>query len=550
MTMIEKGDFFMSQFPGIIEKIHITKFRKFSNLTIKCGRKLTVIAGQNGTQKTTLLGLIAHPFSMSKRNPDDEVGISISEDEQIHSFYEFKTIQGHSFQSKFASKFKFDESREKPKDHEYSLIMTDKSIGDNGVFTLESMYRDKRNKKLRLWKKGARQAGDGYMPYPVIYLSLKRVSPIGEEKIITNKMFQLTGDEQEFLKKNYEEILSFPPEVYETNELKSSNKATLVSHPKTYSALTVSAGQDNIGSILTAILSFKRLKERFPDEYKGGLLFIDEIESTLYPASQENLIKHLFKYARDFKLQIFCTTHSPAIIDIAMKREYTNDCAFNYLKATTLTTIAVDEDVTPEQIHAHLSLKPILDTPSVLAKIRVYAEDEEARLFLKALLPQKYLLLLDIVKVNIGAKELIGLKERSIKEFTQNLIVLDGDQTNKSKNVLILPGQYGPDRLLHDYLKKLPMDSPFWPDVKKTGSYSYQVCFRDYREPACSEEGEIRKFYKSWFKEQCKNHWWGSNNLAAFKYWVSQNPDAVKDFVNRFIKTYNYLAKKNKLTLI
>lgn len=550
MDMMEKGEFFMSQFPGIIEKIYITKFRKFSNLTIKCGRKLTVIAGQNGTQKTTLLGLMAHPFSMSKHNPDDDDGISISTDEQIHSFYEFKTIQGHSFQSKFASKFKFDNSREKPKDHEYSLFMTDKSIGDNGVFTLESMYRDKRDKKLRLWKKGARQAGDGYMHYPVIYLSLKRVSPIGEEKNIKNNIIQLTNEEQDFLKKNYEEILSFPPEVYETNELRSSNKATLVSHPKTYSALTVSAGQDNIGSILTAVLSFKRLKERFPDEYKGGLLFIDEIESTLYPASQENLIKHLFKYARDYKLQIFCTTHSPAIIDIAMKNEYKNDCAFNYLKSTTLSKIAVDENVTPEQIHAHLLLKPISDMPVVFEKIRVYTEDNEARLFLKSLLPPKYLKLIDIVKVNIGANELIGLKDRRIREFTQNLIVLDGDQSDTSKNVLLLPGKYGPDKLLHDFLMALPEESDFWPDNKITGTYSKQVCFRDYREPASAEEGVQRKFYKDWFKEQCDNHWWGSNNLAAFKYWISQNPDVVKVFENKFIKTYNYLAKRNKRPLI
>ena len=540
----------MKQFLGIIEKVHIAKFRKFSNLTIKCGRKLTVIAGQNGTQKTTLLGLIAHPFSMSKQNPDDDDSIPMQKDEQIQGFYEFKTIQGYSFQSKFASKFKFDNSTESAKDHEYSLYMLDKSIGDNGIFTLESMYRDKRSQKLRLWKKGTRQAGDGYMHYPVIYLSLKRVSPIGEEKNIKNNIVALTSDEQEFLKTNYEEILSFPPEVYVTNELKSSNKATLVSHPQTYSALTVSAGQDNIGSILTAILSFKRLKERFPDEYKGGLLFIDEIESTLYPASQENLITHLFKYARDFKLQIFCTTHSPAIIDIAMKNEYKNDCAFNYLKATTLSTITVDENVTPEQIHAHLSLKPISYKTSILAKIRVYTEDEEARLFLKALLPKKYLDLIDIVKVDIGANKLIGLKERRIKEFTQNLIVLDGDQSNKSKNILLLPGQYGPDRLLHDFLKSLPMNSSFWPDVETTGSYSYQICFRNYREPNSSEEGEKRKFYKKWFKEQCDNKWWGKNNLMAFKYWMSQNPDAVESFVNNFIMTYNYLAKKNKLPLI
>ena len=539
----------MSEFQGIIEKVHILRFRKFIDLEIKCGKKLTVIAGQNGTQKTTLLGLLAHPFSMSKKNPDDENIASTAEDEQVKDFSEAKTIQGHTFQSKFASKFKFDNAKERAKDHEYSLYMYDKSIGNNGIFTLESITRDKKSQKLRLWKKGARKAGDGYMHYPVIYLSLKRVSPIGEEQKISNNTVNLTNEEQNFLKSNYDEILSLPPEEYETNELKSSNKSTLVSHPSTYSALTVSAGQDNIGSILTAVLSFKRLKEEFPSEYKGGLLFIDEIESTLYPASQENLVRKLFKYAKDFQLQIFCTTHSPSIINIAMKDEYKNDCAFNYLKSFGLSKIIVDEKATPEQIYAHLSLTPIIP-PSSPEKIRVYTEDEEARLFLRALLPTKYIRLLNIVKVNIGANELVGLKNRKIKEFTNNLIVLDGDQTTRARNIINLPGQYGPDKLLHEFLKNLPTDNPFWPDVETTGAYSYQVCFRNHHEPPSTTEGEQRKFYKKWFKEQCDNHWWDRNNLKAFKYWISQNQAVAEDFKNAFIKTYNLLAKKNNLPLI
>ena len=95
----------MSEFQGIIEKVHIRKFRKFIDLEIKCGKKLTVIAGQNGTQKTTLLGLLAHPFSMSKINPDDENVVTTSEDSPKRDFSESKTIQGHTFLSKFADSF-------------------------------------------------------------------------------------------------------------------------------------------------------------------------------------------------------------------------------------------------------------------------------------------------------------------------------------------------------------------------------------------------------------------------------------------------------------
>lgn len=543
----------MGEFHGIIEKVHIAKFRKFKDLTIQCGQKLTIFAGQNGTQKTTLLGLIAHPFSMSQRDPDGNLREENMEESEVVNFSEFRTIQGQMFQSKFANKFKFDSRTESAKDHEYSLFMVDKNIGDEGVFTLESIERDKKSKALRLWKKGARAAGDGYMHYPVLYLSLKRVSPIGEEKKITNIKFDLKSEEEAFLKRNYEEILT-PPilegEAYVTDRLKSSNKATLISHPNTYSALTVSAGQDNVGSILTAILSFKRLRDRLQEDYKGGMLFIDEIESTLYPAAQENLINKLFKFAKEFQLQIFCTTHSPAVIGAAMQPRRRNDCVFNYLKLKSLDEVIVDEDVTPEQVYAHLSLKPNVLVNQRQEKIKVYTEDEEARLFLKALLPRKYLKLLNIVDVSIGANELIGLKKRGIKEFTNNLIVLDGDQERAGKNILKLPGSYGPDKLLWHYLKRLPMDDSFWPDAIETGGYSQQVCFRKYRELKSHAEGDERKFYKDWFKEQCENGYWGKNNLLAFKRWVSGNPEDVQAFIVQFKKFYNYVAKKNNISLL
>ena len=536
----------MSSFQGIIDKIHIKKFRKFIDLEIKCGKKLTVIAGQNGTQKTTLLGLLAHPFSMSKKNPDDD-GSETTEPGST-PFSEFKTLTGHLFQSKFAKKFKLDEKKENPGDHEYSLYMVDTSIGNNGVFTLQSIRRDSKTNKLRIWKKNARNAGDGYMHYPVIYLSLKRVSPIGEEIKIKNNKANLTPDEILFLQQNYDEILALIPENYEADKLDSSNKKNLIAHPSTYSALTVSAGQDNIGSILTAVLSFKRLQETFPNEYKGGLLFIDELESTLFPASQSKLVEKLFKYARDYKLQIFCTTHSPSIINTAKQDKYKHDCCFNYLKSINNKKIIVETDITPEQIYAHLSLQPIIYKKEKTKKIRVYTEDNEARLFLQALLPTKYKKLLDIVKVNIGAKELLDLKNRKIEEFTKNMIILDGDQPeNRSKNILMLPGNAGPDKMLYEFLHALPPDDDFWPDNLNTGGYSWQVCFKDYATLPQANKGALRIFYKDWFKQQ--SIYWDSNNLLAFKYWVKKNPSAVASFLHEFEKVYNYLAKKNNLSL-
>lgn len=529
-------------FNGVIERATIKQFRKFHNVEIPCGRKLTVIIGQNGTQKTTLLGLLAQPFSMSKTKSKTVKDSNVVDS----SFEEFQTITGHKFESKFADKFKLDKEKESVGEHEYSLHMMDKTLGDSGVFTIQSIKRDSSG-KLRMWKKNARSAGDGYMHFPVIYLSLKRVTPIGEETKIKSTNIELTPEEFAFLKDNYISILNLFTNEYEANKLSSPNKKILIAHPNNYSALTVSAGQDNLGSILTAILSFKRLKESFPSRYNGGLLFIDEVESTLYPASQENLVKKLFRYASDYNIQIFVTTHSQSIIDTALKKEYSSDCRVLYLKSLDEKRIEVDSNLTAKQIHAHLTLKPCSASVHISPpKLRVYSEDEEARLFLNSLLPSKYKKLVSIINVNIGANELIGLRDKKIDEFTKNLLLLDGDQiAPKSKNIIILPGTCGPDKLLFTFLNDLPESSEFWPDNHFTGTYSKQICFKNHPyKTKFPEEGAARKYYKSWMREQLENTYWDKNGLKAFNFWKQKHPEEVQQFVSTFVKSYNFLAKK------
>ena len=50
----------------IIKSIEIEKFRAFENVSFYLGRRITAIAGRNATQKTTVLGMIGQPFTISK----------------------------------------------------------------------------------------------------------------------------------------------------------------------------------------------------------------------------------------------------------------------------------------------------------------------------------------------------------------------------------------------------------------------------------------------------------------------------------------------------
>jgi len=46
-----------------VKQIEIDTFRRFHNIIIPFGDHVTIIAGQNGTSKSTLLGMLAQPFS-------------------------------------------------------------------------------------------------------------------------------------------------------------------------------------------------------------------------------------------------------------------------------------------------------------------------------------------------------------------------------------------------------------------------------------------------------------------------------------------------------
>ena len=62
----------------LIKKVHIEKFRGFHDQEFEVGSMLTAIAGQNGTQKSTLLGMITQTF-LHDLSEADELWENITE---------------------------------------------------------------------------------------------------------------------------------------------------------------------------------------------------------------------------------------------------------------------------------------------------------------------------------------------------------------------------------------------------------------------------------------------------------------------------------------
>lgn len=517
----------------MIEKLTIQKFRKFNNLEVPLGKRITVIAGKNATQKTTLLGIIAQPFSLTKG--DD--------------FSKFHTLMGTKFESQLNDKFKFSPIYDQPGEHQWEVHFDDPEIFD-GIYPIKSSQRDTGG--IRFWNASSREKGSGYVQLPVIFLSLKRLFPLGEEnKNIKLSPSNLTEPEKEFYIKNYTEILISTEKINSPDLLTSSNKKSMIAGTNMYDAWGVSAGQDNIGQILMAVMSFRRLKEQHPNDYKGGLLLIDEVDATLYPASQEKLFEKLSRFSSDYNLQIFVTTHSMDILRLARKTisdRGTDDIKILYLNASNNEIrLHINPTIPDMENHLRVAAKKTKHE----SKIHVYCEDPVGCLFLKSILGRKLkgTNILDIVEfldVNIGAEQLKDLTRRKIPEFTNSILILDGDKNSSNyKNIVILPGNgMPPERLFYQFLYDLPDFDEFWD--QNLGGYDRDVCFRD-----CPNEQVDDSKIKQWFKNQKESGNWGQRSASKlFSRWSKENLEEIERVQTEFINAYNLLAKKMGLDIL
>ena len=116
--------------------------------------------------------------------------------------------------------------------------------------------------------------------------------PLGEHNEKDVHIEECNGITEEYIIYNaiHKELFVDPNINYILENVNTSNKSLLGGKNELYDSNGFSSAQDNISQIITAILSFKKLREEAGAEYKGGLLLIDEIESTLHPFVKENLI--------------------------------------------------------------------------------------------------------------------------------------------------------------------------------------------------------------------------------------------------------------------
>ncbi len=489
-----------------LQKIEIETFRHLTNVNFSFGKHLTIIAGSNGTGKTSVLGLIGHVFKYPSK---------------------FKTVIGTQLSTKFSEVFRFSPAKDYQSVYKYKIYFLDGTYRPGESRLTQDRYRI---------DVGGRVRGGGKIKCPVIYLSLKRLMPLADESWITmGSLDQLTAAQKEKYKSIYNEIFASSTAISPLHTV-SNNKNSYSPVTSSYDAYGISAGQDNIGQLILALLEFRRLKENFPD-YSGGVLLVDELDATLYPASQKNLLRVMLSEARDLSLQIIFTTHSSDILNHVNSRSGSylkHDTNFVGLSNATGAVVVKEGYSALQAILADINHEAIRNLAP--RKINVYFEDNEACIFYRNILKYFNLSLqLEFKPISLSSGTYKTLIENGFEELFKSIVVLDGDyrtaMTNtRSGNVIFLPGNVRPENVIRDFLLNLSDSDEFWTNENQ---YTKRVFLQNLHDVK-----DNRESMKRWFNAQAE--FWGNDCERLFNRWKADN---LQDCISIRLETRRLVNK-------
>ncbi len=564
------------------QKLQINDFRLFKNQTLLLGKYLTILSGRNSTGKSTILGMIANSGELKKKygitysskvfraefselfkgsKKFDKIGpdrfiITLCDESGNETDY-------RSFRTAWQKKDKYRKAQNNvtPSEEKESLSEDNIPFEIDEKKAAKDSGKEERFRVIPFKKLEGNKRTEAKFDYPVLYLGLSRLFPIGEshdDSILTKSITFKTEEHKKWFVESYKNILSMQSDLREITNFsigETDKKTGLGISTDSYDYLTNSSGQDNLGQILLALLSFRKLKEEQGADWNGGILLIDEIDATLHPAAQNKLVKLFIKEAKENQIQIIITTHSISLLrNICQKTVYNshdsnvnNDIELYYLTNAT-RQLQIKRNISFTEIESDLMVNSIVQNSN---RIKVYTEDAEARWFLNHLIPD-YLSYVDVLDVTIGCDQLINLYNADIQYFGNTLIIFDGDVTEKqlSKipqnarnnlgNIIKIPGGKPPEEVLYHYLLHLGAEHDFWSGSAQRVGFTWDYFNEhgpfsdDYRQE------KDRERYKKWFIDH--RQYFDSTKLMEF--WMRDNKVCVYDFKNAFKKSHNHIAKR------
>ncbi len=488
-----------------ITSLTLENFRHLTNQTIEIGSIMTAIAGQNGTGKSSLLGWIAQAANFSGTE---------------------KTLSNSFFKSKYSEIFRFCPIKDYKNQYNVTLNFEENNIAD---FKKLSTRYIKNDNRYRVDFDGRGTA----LNFPVVFLGLKRLIPLASENDIEIQSTVLGSADVTHFSKLSREILFLTREKIESEFVKSTNKQMLAMKTAKYGHLGNSAGQDSLGQIIASILSFRKLKEEIGENYKGGILLIDEIDATLYAGSQLMLIDKLFNLARRFEVQVIFTTHSLEILE-KLSEKTGDETKINFLTCFDDTVV---NEVNPDIEWLKHVIREQTGNSVKPAKIHFICEDEVAEAWGRNLLNGSLLKKeIEISRGSFPDGTIIEMAKSKHPIFKSANFVLDGDAIKnhaqkKLRKIVFLPGSDKPEKVFFDFFYQLKDGDEFW---DKRNNFTHRTCFNKFIDS---------KNHKAWFNDPSNQRFFGKGNARLFNRWKKGNLDATK----KFIDAMHEIIKSDKL---
>ncbi len=586
------------------QTFYVNNFRKFTNIEMHIGKKITVISGINGIGKSSLLSLISSSTGTSDKRisgtnfqPEFSDYFQVDEKENYDKyklFVEFDSQVYHNESSYFLTKrlgFRNDTRtgrgiRVLPRNSKplQEIIHKEEAIDKESNITIKEANKEA-SKQLNI-------TDSKRIPLPTIYLSLSRLYPLGETRLEISELNNRTNFIQREYYKQYATMYNdvFPNSIDINNTQASiltkqvTGKKRININPNNSSPTTQSVGQDNLGSIIGAITDFYALKDQLGSDYKGGVLCIDELDASLHPSALLSLFNLLNEETAEDKLnlQVLITTHSLTILNriILLEKKSPEDYSLIYFKDPDLPRLS--------EIKSYTALKADMfdDYSFISPKINVYFEDETTErvfelvnkvLLNEEIIKPKLLNNLNYINIQLGKMQLEKLPSLDTY-FRSTLIILDGDAKLKSKpcnndamktdirsyekshtakqitfrNIVSLPTFFAPEIFLYNLIKEFVTHHEhyrhFWNSLESIEELSNYTVSRATKLFMINDNTEFDKIHdnKDWLNKAID--FVDKSNMLKH-YLTNNKTDILSSYSDNLSKAINHLNEHNKSRL-
>ncbi|HEY4543893.1 MAG TPA: AAA family ATPase [Tissierellaceae bacterium] len=522
-----------------VDSIYIHEFRSLKERELLLGDKITVIFGKNGTMKSSIMGLIVHPFSPPNPDAKDPFG------------QDLKTTLKQVF------KFSLEYDNEV---YSYDIRLHDEN--DNAI--CENVQIKKVGVRHRVVASG-HSKGDGNFSLNTSYLNAKRLFPITQTNSEQNESIVYTDEEKSFIQDFYEKVL----QSQNFKNFKPINdkdvKTTLGPDGTYYDFNSISSGEDNLGHIVNTLIGFMRYSN-LNSSVSNGILAIDEFESALHPVVQANLFDFLFRWSEKNRIQICLTTHSLYLISHALQKQKKlgnmSDIKVNMISTAFVSdnNFAIRNNIDYATAYKELTLKNFNDLEDIY-KVDIICEDELAATFIKRILKTqditKHLNFITDLGADNGSKgnsyqTLASICKNGATLLSNAIVVFDADVpesvTKKIKNFhrfIKLPDKNNLplEKAIVYYILELDDSADFFTRNDKE-KLSYKQNFSEFGislelDPEKHRQANVNS-YKKWAENDDKF-------LTYITRYVHDNKSYFSTFRDEFIEHLNSLFRKQLL---